>query len=166
LDVLNAGEMPPEDEPQSPQADLIGVIGLLTDSLYDARRRLAEKSHTPIRQLNRREYQNTIRDLLGVHIETDSLPEDGTLDGFDTVGDVQYMSATQFEEYLPNTIGILPVIPRGHTLPSPNPMTSPPPWPRHGRIRTSNIETCSTQAITHPQPTSQFPPPPHKLRSV
>lgn len=100
LDVLNAGEMPPKDEPQPTQAELAKVIGVMIDGLFEARKRLVDTRHVTIRRLNRREYENTIRDLLGVPIDTVGLPADGTLDGFDTVGDAHFMSTVQFEKYL------------------------------------------------------------------
>lgn len=100
LDVLNGADMPPEDEPQPSTDELAAVIGAMTDKLFDARKRLVDPKSVTIRRLNKREYANTIRDLLGVPIDTASLPADGTLDGFDTIGDAHFMSAPQFEKYL------------------------------------------------------------------
>lgn len=100
LDVLNAGEMPPEDEPQPKTAELATVIGALTDGLFEARKRLVDSRRVTIRRLNRREYANTIRDLLGVPVDVSRLPADGTVDGFDTIGDAHFMSTVQFEKYL------------------------------------------------------------------
>ena len=100
LDVLNAGEMPPEEETQPDKGQLASVIGVLTDRLHEARKRLVDKRNITIRRLNRREYANTIRALLGVPVDVTALPADGTLDGFDTIGDAHFMSTVQFEKYL------------------------------------------------------------------
>lgn len=100
LDVLNAGEMPPEDEPQPNREALTDVIESLTNGLFEARKRLIDTRKVTIRRLNRREYANTMRDLLGVPIDTTGLPQDGKLDGFDTIGDAQFMSTIHFEKYL------------------------------------------------------------------
>ena len=100
LDVLNAGEMPPENERQPSREELADVIGALTDGLFETRKRLADKREVTIRRLNRREYANTIHDLLGVPIDTQDLPDDGTVDGFDTIGDAHFMSVAQFDAYL------------------------------------------------------------------
>ncbi len=100
LDVLNGAEMPPEDEPQPSTEELAEVIAAMTDSLFEARKRMVDPKSVTIRRLNKREYANTIRDLLGVHVDTTGLPVDGTLDGFDTVGDAHFMSVPQFEKYL------------------------------------------------------------------
>lgn len=55
-----------------------------------------------IRRLNRREYHNTIRDLLGVDFDTVALfPADGTGGaGFDTNGDTLYVPQVLMERYL------------------------------------------------------------------
>jgi hypothetical protein len=100
LDVLNAGEMPPEDEPQPKTEELASVIAAMTDVLHDARKRLVDPKSVTLRRLNKREYGNTIQDLLGVPVDTSELPADGTLDGFDTIGDAHFMSTAQFEGYL------------------------------------------------------------------
>lgn len=54
------------------------------------------------RRLNVAEYQNTLRDLLGVPVRVAHLfPADGAGgEGFDTTGDTLYLSAIQMEKYL------------------------------------------------------------------
>ncbi|MBI1320998.1 MAG: DUF1592 domain-containing protein [Candidatus Hydrogenedens sp.] len=54
------------------------------------------------RRLNRAEYQNTMRDLLGVPVDVEHLfPADNSGgEGFDTTGDTLYLSAIQMEKYL------------------------------------------------------------------
>jgi cytochrome c553 len=55
-----------------------------------------------VRRLNRREYRNTVRDLLGVDLDFTSLfPADGTGGaGFDTNGDTLYIPPMLMEKYL------------------------------------------------------------------
>ena len=55
-----------------------------------------------IRRLNRREYHNTIRDLLGVDYNvSDLFPVDGTGGaGFDTNGETLYVPPLLMERYL------------------------------------------------------------------
>ena len=100
LDVLNAGDMPPEDQPQPKRDEFAGLIGTLTDGLFKARKRLVDSRHVTLRRLNKREYANTIRHLLGVPVDTKGLPADGMVEGFDTIGDAHFMSTVQFEKYL------------------------------------------------------------------
>jgi len=53
-----------------------------------------------VRRLNRQEYANTIRDLLGVRFDTgDSFPADDTGHGFDTIGEVLSLSPMLMEKY-------------------------------------------------------------------
>ena len=69
LDILNAGDMPPEDEPQPSTAELAKVLDSLTGTLITARKRLTDTGgEIAMRRLNRREYANTIRDLFGFQI--------------------------------------------------------------------------------------------------
>ena len=55
-----------------------------------------------VRRLNRREYHNTIRDLLGVDFDVVRLfPADGTGGaGFDTNGETLYMPPMMMERYM------------------------------------------------------------------
>ena len=52
-------------------------------------------------RLNRTEYTNTIRDLLGVHFRAEKdFPADDSSDGFDNIGDVLTVSPLLMERYL------------------------------------------------------------------
>ena len=53
-----------------------------------------------MRRLNRREYQNTMQELLGVTVDVEALPEDGGGGAYDTSGSTQFLSSDQFEQYL------------------------------------------------------------------
>ena len=54
-----------------------------------------------LRRLNRTEYENTVRDLLGIEVELkDLLPLDSSAEGFDNVGDALHVSSFLMEKYL------------------------------------------------------------------
>jgi len=54
-----------------------------------------------LRRLNRVEYENTVRDLLGVQVELrDLLPPDSSAAGFDNVGEALHTSSFLLERYL------------------------------------------------------------------
>lgn len=54
-----------------------------------------------LRRLNRAEYDNTVRDLLGVDLELKNLlPPDQSANGFDTNSDAQHVSSYLMEKYL------------------------------------------------------------------
>ena len=101
LDMLNAGDMPPEDEPQPSKKELTGFLAELTGKLEDARRHLSDQGReVAMRRLNRREYVNSIESLFGFRVRTDTLPEDDPADPFDTIGSQQFFSSYHFEKYL------------------------------------------------------------------
>jgi len=100
LNALNSGDMPPEDEKQPPSAAKADFLDDLANVMVAARRSLGDqKGVITMRRLNRREYKNTLRELLGVEINVAELPPDGGSGAFDTVGSNLFMSANQIEQY-------------------------------------------------------------------
>jgi len=101
LNSINSGEMPPEDEKQPAPAAKTDFLDDLSRTLVTARTALSDSGgKITMRRLNRREYKNTIRDLLGVDLRVNELPADGGAGTFDTVGSSIFMSSDQFEQYL------------------------------------------------------------------
>lgn len=101
LNALNAGEMPPEDEDPLPNDAKTEFLDDLSNLMVAARDRLSDQGGSgTLRRLNRREYQNTLRELLGVEIAVGELPADTGSGNYDTVGSNLFMSANQFEQYL------------------------------------------------------------------
>ena len=102
LDLMNTGEMPPEDEKQPTLKELDVVTSWLTKELKAVT--IAKKSlgGNPIRRLTRYEYQNTMEELLGVKLDYSSdLPPEGlSEDGFKNNGTSMQMSPMQLEFYL------------------------------------------------------------------
>jgi len=100
LNAMNAGDMPPEDEAQPPNESKADFLDDLSNAMVAARRNLNDQHGIiTMRRLNRREYKNTLRDLLGVEINVAELPSDTGTGGFDTCGSNLFMSANQFEQY-------------------------------------------------------------------
>ena len=101
LNSINSGDMPPEDEKQPDAAAKTNFLDDLSRMLVTARAVLSDSGgKITMRRLNRREYKNTIRDLLGVDLRVNELPADGGAGTFDTVGSSLFMSSDQFEQYL------------------------------------------------------------------
>ena len=101
LNSINSGEMPPEDEKQPDPTAKTDFLDDLSRMLVTARAVLSDSGgKITMRRLNRREYKNTIRDLLGVDLRVNELPADGGAGTFDTVGSSLFMSSDQFEQYL------------------------------------------------------------------
>ncbi len=100
LNQMNSGDMPPEDEKQPAKAAKTDFLDDLANVMVAARRSLGDQNGViTMRRLNRREYRNTLRELLGVEINVSDLPADSGAGGFDTVGANLFMSANQFEQY-------------------------------------------------------------------
>lgn len=98
FDRVTAGEMPPEKKPRPNANELKDFMAALSSDL--STKHAAQKG-TVLRRLNRREYQNTINDLLGTQVEViASLPEDGRALGFDTVGEALSVSSMQMQRYM------------------------------------------------------------------
>lgn len=101
LNVVNSGEMPPEDERQLKASEKTDFLADLSNQLVVARQALSDSGGViTMRRLNRREYENTIESLLGVRIDASDLPDDANPGGFDTNGSALYFSSDQFEQYL------------------------------------------------------------------
>lgn len=101
LGALNSGEMPPADERQLPNDKKTDLLDDLSAQLVVAREILSDAGGViTMRRLNRREYENTVYDLLGVRIDAEDLPDDANSAGFDTAGASLFFSSDQFEQYL------------------------------------------------------------------
>ncbi len=103
LNVLNAGEMPPKDEAQLSTAQrkvLTTWVSGAIQAAIDAQR--SSSGRAVLRRLNRLEYQNTMRDLLGLDMDysRDLPPDPASSDGFRNNGLSLQMSAIQLEYYL------------------------------------------------------------------
>jgi hypothetical protein len=100
LNALNSGEMPPADAKPIDPTRKIELLDDLSHAMVAARKSLADQGDdTLLRRLNRREYRNTLRQLLGVEIDVNELPADTRSGGFDTSGSNLFMSGDQFDQY-------------------------------------------------------------------
>ena len=93
--------MPPDDEPQPPEHQRQAVAGWLARELARIDRVTPpDPGRVTARRLNRAEYDNTIRDLLGVDLHpADDFPQDDSGYGFDNIGDVLSLSPALMEKY-------------------------------------------------------------------
>ena len=99
VDVLSSHSMPPKDRPQPDAADVAAVVDWITSRAVAAELAKREQS-VVLRRLNRAEYRNTIRDLVGVDFDTSVFPQDPPAGGFDNNGSVLTISPLQVEQYL------------------------------------------------------------------
>jgi mono/diheme cytochrome c family protein len=99
---VEAGEMPPQDQPRPDAAEAASFVAGMRQRYADADLRApADPGRVTMRRLNRLEYRNTIRDLVGVDFDpTNDFPSDEIGYGFDTIGDVLTISPLLMERYL------------------------------------------------------------------
>ena len=100
LKKLREGEMPPPQVKKPPE--LPGMIAYLEQTFAKLDQNVKpDPGRVTARHLNRTEYRNTIRDLLGVDFQTlNEFPVDDSGDGFDNIGDVLSVSPLLAEKYL------------------------------------------------------------------
>jgi mono/diheme cytochrome c family protein len=102
LKRIQAAEMPPKGKPRPAEeesAALTGWIGARAEAVEASRR--ATQGRVVLRRLNRVEYTNTVRDLLGIEVDLrEMLALDGSMDGFDNVGAALHLSSFALERYL------------------------------------------------------------------
>jgi hypothetical protein len=101
LGAINSKEMPPEEETQPDASSKSDFLGMLSNKMVDARDLFRDTGgKTVMRRLNRREYENTMKRILGVSVDASNLPKDSSSYGFDTDGSSLFMSSDQIEQYL------------------------------------------------------------------
>lgn len=99
VNVLNSHEMPPEKETQPSASEVAAVVDWITEQTVQAE--LIKRERTVVlRRLNRSEYRNTIRDLIGVDFDTSGFPQDPPAGGFDNNGGALTLSPLHVEMYL------------------------------------------------------------------
>jgi hypothetical protein len=98
---VKSGQMPPAGMPRPTAAVTAGFVKWLEDAL-DRNAALNPNPGRPAaHRLNRSEYSNAIRDLLGLDIQAGAtLPVDDSGYGFDNIGDVLSVSPALLERYM------------------------------------------------------------------
>jgi Protein of unknown function (DUF1592)/Protein of unknown function (DUF1588)/Protein of unknown function (DUF1587)/Protein of unknown function (DUF1585)/Protein of unknown function (DUF1595)/Planctomycete cytochrome C len=101
-DALQGRIMPPSDMPQPSLDELDGIIAWIENDFLAANcAKQVSSAPVVIRRLNRQEYNNTIRDLLGLDLHlADGFPPDDIGFGFDNVGSALNISPAHIEKYL------------------------------------------------------------------
>ena len=102
LDMLRTHQMPPEGSDHPPAEEVEAFFQHVEAALEEASRHAKpDPGHITVRRLNRVEYKNSVRDLLGADFDpTENFPADDVGHGFDNIGDVLTMSPLLMERYL------------------------------------------------------------------
>jgi hypothetical protein len=101
LKMLQAGMMPPKGKRRPSPEQVADVEKWIKYSAFGIDPQNPDPGRVTLRRLNRTEYRNTIRDLMGVDFNaTAEFPADDTGLGFDTIGDVLTISPLLLEKYI------------------------------------------------------------------
>jgi len=101
LKNLRAGLMPPAKKPKPSPEQIQTIASWVKGSVFQIDPKNPDPGRVTIRRLNRNEYRNTIRDLMGYDYKVEEeLPPDDTGYGFDNIGDVLTMSPMLLEKYM------------------------------------------------------------------
>jgi mono/diheme cytochrome c family protein len=106
LEQINSGEMPPkkDKEPRPTQQEIAAFVSGLDFKMKEGRAaRMAARPPVAHYRLSRKEYQNTVYDLLGVRYDPTKpgeLNEDTLWHGFERLGSELSLSPSHMERYL------------------------------------------------------------------
>ncbi len=139
LKNLRAGLMPPAKKSQPTPAQKELIEQWIKDAVFKIDPQNPDPGRVTLRRLNRVEYRNTIRDLLGVDYDTsEEFPPDDTGYGFDNIGDVLSLSPMLLEKYLIASEKII-----GQAVPGVSgvaPEQTLPGWQFHSATNHDNID--------------------------
>ncbi|MEO0413640.1 MAG: DUF1592 domain-containing protein [Verrucomicrobiota bacterium] len=103
IDRINSGEMPPEEKPR-PSQDEIALFVTELDKRIKAGKAARMAARPPVAhyRLSRKEYQNTVYDLLGVRFDPakpGALNEDTLWHGYERIGSQLSLSSSHMDRY-------------------------------------------------------------------
>jgi Protein of unknown function (DUF1592)/Protein of unknown function (DUF1588)/Protein of unknown function (DUF1587)/Protein of unknown function (DUF1585)/Protein of unknown function (DUF1595)/Planctomycete cytochrome C len=100
LKNVRAGIMPPAGKPQPTAKEVETLADWIKHDVFGIDPADPDPGRVTIRRLNRVEYHNTIRDLMGIDFKAEEeFPPDDTGYGFDNIGDVLTVSPLLLEKY-------------------------------------------------------------------
>jgi mono/diheme cytochrome c family protein len=100
-EYISTYQMPPADKPQPTEVERDRITGWIDRELFKIDPAHPDPGRVTIHRLNRAEYDNTIRDLIGVDFHpADDFPPDDSGYGFDNIGDVLSLPPMLMEKYL------------------------------------------------------------------
>ena len=101
LKNVRAGLMPPPEEEPPSSAELQKLERWIKFGAFGIDPGNPDPGRVTVRRLNRTEYRNSIRDLLGVDFDVSvALPPDDVGYGFDNIGDVLSISPMRMEKFI------------------------------------------------------------------
>ena len=103
IERINAGEMPPEEKPRPSEKEISDFIAQLDQKISEGKAaRMAARPAVAHYRLSRKEYQNTVYDLLGVRYDPTKpgeLNEDTLWHGYERIGSQLSLSPSHMDRY-------------------------------------------------------------------
>lgn len=103
IEKVNSGDMPPEPEPKPTQEEIAAFVTHLDSLIKEGRAaRMAARPAVSHYRLSRKEYENTVYDLLGVRYDPTKpgeLNEDTLWHGFERIGSELSLSPSHVDRY-------------------------------------------------------------------
>ncbi len=101
LKNVRSGLMPPQKKSRPSVEEQKRLVDWIKFGAFRIDPKNPDPGRVTLRRLNRIEYHNTIRDLMGIDFDTqEAFPPDDTGYGFDDIGDVLTLSPMMLEKYL------------------------------------------------------------------
>ncbi|MEO8097620.1 MAG: DUF1592 domain-containing protein [Acidobacteriota bacterium] len=98
---LRGRVMPPPGSPQPDGKAVESLVAWLEESLDKIPEPQLVADQMVLHRLNRKEYQNAVRDLLGIEVKgAELLPQDDTAQGFDNIASALQVSPSFVEQYV------------------------------------------------------------------
>ena len=138
LKMVRAGIMPPKNKPHPELEQIDQLVSWIKTSAFKIDPLDPDPGRVTVRRLNRTEYRNTIRDLLGVNFDTNAeFPADDSGHGFDNIGEV---------------LTISPLLRRRSMLPPPAPLSGKPSRPRASLSPRNAFQERISSSMETPKP--------------
>ena len=101
LKYVRSDVMPPSKKPHPSAEQKLAILNWIKSDVFQIDPAHPNPGRVTVHRLNRAEYRNTIRDLMGVDFDTTGeFPSDDSGFGFDNISDVLTLSPMLLEKYL------------------------------------------------------------------
>src|SRR5215468_9075794 len=141
LKNVRAGIMPPQKKPHPGLEDRKKLEEWIKYEAFGIDRKNPDPGRVTVRRLNRTEYRNTIRDLMGVEYDTDQeFPPDDSGYGFDNIADVLTISPMLLEKYVDAAKTIV-----AKSVPTTKAMVAETIVPKHEFAETPSVSSTSSK---------------------
>ncbi len=148
---MRGGLMPPPGEKRPASARINEFVRWMESRIDVHAVQHVDPGHVPLHRLNRREYSNAVRDLLGLEFDPSTLlPQDDLSEGFDNVAKVLQVSPTFLDQYLAAARSVaVQAVGNPAARAAGTPYVNPVGGPQHNHVRGLPFGTRGGFAVDH-----------------